>query len=141
MTKAAAKRKARLNLQRRLCAHTLSRAAYQKLARQQHYCCAICGRGELQLAIDHDHQTGMVRGLLCRKCNSLLGFCQDTILVLENARRYLLRFQEPDKAKEEREREIENAMYYLYQQQALETWQFLRSLTKLPDDLLEMNPT
>jgi hypothetical protein len=40
-------------------------------------------------AIDHDHVTGKVRGLLCKKCNSLLGFAGDSIQILRDAIEYL----------------------------------------------------
>jgi peptide methionine sulfoxide reductase MsrB len=43
--------------------------------------CAICGRtrrpDEKRLALDHDHVTGMVRGVLCQACNNGLGHFQD----------------------------------------------------------------
>jgi phage FluMu protein Com len=60
--------------------------------------CAICGRAETvtsktgvlnSLSIDHCHNTGMIRGLLCRKCNHLLGCAEDSIEVLQNAQAYL----------------------------------------------------
>src|ERR1019366_8151336 len=46
--------------------------------------CAICGCSEphdrkTRLNIDHDHSNGMVRGLLCSKCNSALGLFGDRI--------------------------------------------------------------
>ena len=39
--------------------------------------------------IDHDHKTGKIRGVLCYRCNSLLGYAEDNILIFENAIRYL----------------------------------------------------
>jgi hypothetical protein len=45
----------------------------QKLSDAQHGCCAICHKHESQftnrLAVDHNHRTGVVRGLLCYYCN------------------------------------------------------------------------
>jgi hypothetical protein len=37
--------------------------------------CAICGKAD-NLHIDHDHNTGKIRGLLCAKCNIALGCMQ-----------------------------------------------------------------
>lgn len=56
--------------------------------------CAICrteipgGRHGI-FNIDHNHQTGEVRGLLCSKCNVGLGCFKDDLLVLESAIDYL----------------------------------------------------
>jgi len=54
--------------------------------------CTICGN-EFKLKrttyIDHCHSTGKVRGLLCPKCNILLGSCNDNVLILESAISYL----------------------------------------------------
>jgi len=41
------------------------------------------------LYIDHNHKNGAVRGLLCNKCNKLLGNCNDSILLLKSAIKYL----------------------------------------------------
>ena len=50
-------------------------ADYNAMLEEQRGCCALCGKpvGE-KLAVDHDHTTGRVRGLLCILCNSLLGW-------------------------------------------------------------------
>jgi hypothetical protein len=50
--------------------------------------CAICATyGDL--VIDHDHQTGRVRGLLCNNCNLALGLLGDNTDVIDSAGRYL----------------------------------------------------
>ena len=56
--------------------------------------CAICGVPEYELPsrlyIDHDHETGKVRGLLCPSCNTGLGHLKDDPEVLLRACIYLL---------------------------------------------------
>jgi hypothetical protein len=52
--------------------------------------CALCP-STLHLEIDHNHITGFVRGLLCRKCNALLGLANDSTLRLYRAIDYLLK--------------------------------------------------
>lgn len=56
--------------------YDLSVEEYQEMQRQQNGLCAICLRQKL-LEIDHDHISGKVRGLLCRKCNLGLGCFAD----------------------------------------------------------------
>jgi len=55
--------------------------------------CQCCGRPGLhhhkRLVIDHDHSTGEVRGLICSRCNSILGFAQDDLQTLKNLVSYL----------------------------------------------------
>jgi hypothetical protein len=48
---------------------------YEEVLAGQEGGCAICGRkpGKISLHVDHDHGTGVVRGLLCFKCNNALG--------------------------------------------------------------------
>lgn len=65
---------------------------YDKLLAVQGGRCAICRctPRTRRLAIDHDHETGYVRGLLCMKCNhELLGAAQDNVQILRNAVYYL----------------------------------------------------
>ena len=59
--------------------------------------CAICGqperatrRGEIRgLNVDHDHDTGAVRGLLCSNCNTAIGLLRDDPVRLQAAIVYL----------------------------------------------------
>lgn len=50
--------------------------------------CVICGSEET-LVVDHDHNTGLVRGMLCNRCNLGLGHFRDDPLLLEFAAQYL----------------------------------------------------
>jgi len=65
--------------------------------------CAICGKAESsvdpktgrvrRLAVDHDHASGAIRGLLCKHCNTALGQFQDSVQVLSSAIGYLEKHQ------------------------------------------------
>lgn len=55
--------------------------------------CAICRKKPKgRLFGDHDHDTKISRGLLCRRCNAGIGFLQDSSLVLELAAAYLRKY-------------------------------------------------
>lgn len=51
-------------------------AEREKLAVKQGNCCGVCEKPEMsfkmRLAVDHNHKTGLVRGLLCYRCNKFL---------------------------------------------------------------------
>ena len=51
--------------------------------------CAICDKKLDKINIDHNHQTGEVRGLLCTGCNTGLGHLGDDVEGLETALYYL----------------------------------------------------
>lgn len=69
----------------------MTRLQYEEMLRNQSGVCAICGGngGEREMAVDHSHDTGKIRGLLCSKCNVMLGMARDDINTLECAIRYL----------------------------------------------------
>ena len=71
----------------------MSYERYEEILLQQNNCCKICGihksKIKRSLAVDHDHTTGEVRGLLCDKCNNLLGKVKENIFILESAIEYL----------------------------------------------------
>lgn len=56
--------------------------------------CAICGEslGTRALPIDHDHNTGTNRGILCSLCNGGLGMFRDRTALLESAIQYLEKY-------------------------------------------------
>ena len=68
---------------------------YDRMYAEQNGRCAICGLHQSQqqrrLHVDHDHETGEVRGLLCMNCNSLLGHACDEVPTLLGAIQYLQR--------------------------------------------------
>lgn len=72
----------------------LTTEIYNRLLDLQGGVCAICKiapkEGE-HLPVDHDHDTGAVRGLLCHPCNRAVGVFQDDLATLRSAATYLLR--------------------------------------------------
>ena len=72
----------------------ISTAEYEVLHVQQDGRCAFCGglpTGNKRLAVDHDHETGRVRGLLCDKCNWAFGQLGDTASALLRAYEYMIK--------------------------------------------------
>lgn len=58
--------------------------------------CAICNEPDpAGLHIDHDHETGLIRGLLCGKCNKAIGLLREEPALFDAASRYLQRTQLP----------------------------------------------
>jgi hypothetical protein len=51
--------------------------------------CAICGIAKEKMCIDHDHVTGVVRGVLCNDCNLALGGFEDSSTLLASALNHL----------------------------------------------------
>jgi hypothetical protein len=71
----------------------LQKGEYARLYEFQLGHCAICRRAtgaSRKLSVDHDHDTGAVRGLLCRPCNTMLGHARDRREFFERAAVYLL---------------------------------------------------
>lgn len=65
---------------------------YDVLLKQQKGVCAICGNSPKKgknLHIDHDHNTGVIRGLLCFRCNFGLSYFGENVDTLEKAFKYL----------------------------------------------------
>lgn len=58
--------------------------------------CEICGDKSTRkyLAVDHDHKTGKIRGMLCDHCNTALGKFKDDINIIHKAIKYLERSNE-----------------------------------------------
>lgn len=69
---------------------------YDEILKEQNGSCAICGKSTTEfkrrLAVDHDHGSGKVRGLLCTNCNRGVGNFYDSPDLLQKAIFYLLRF-------------------------------------------------
>jgi len=79
---------------KKLRAYGINVDAYESLLTLQGRACAICrqlpnGKRVERLSVDHDHKTGAVRGLLCRRCNSALGLFHDSVEWLQRAMDYL----------------------------------------------------
>lgn len=74
----------------------MSLEEYDKLFEEQTDLCAICNEtSKSTLHVDHDHDTGVVRGLLCGSCNKALGLFKDDPARIEQAVYYLTKYDRP----------------------------------------------
>lgn len=86
----------------------ITKEIYDEMYEKQNGVCAICNQPEKLfdkranrvkvLAVDHNHKTGNVRGLLCQSCNTGIGLFEDNIKIMKMAIEYL---------KEEHKNELE----------------------------------
>lgn len=61
---------------------------YTEIYQKQKGLCAGCYE-QMKLSVDHCHKTQRIRGLLCIKCNTILGFVNDDIQILKSLISYL----------------------------------------------------
>lgn len=69
---------------------------YEEMYKSQNGLCSICGKhkpdcGHDGLVVDHCHEKGHVRELLCASCNHALGKFNDNIATVKNAVKYLIK--------------------------------------------------
>jgi hypothetical protein len=69
---------------------------YDKMLKAQNYKCAVCGikqeeAGKKGLVVDHCHDSGKIRALLCSNCNSSLGLLKEDLQVLESLKNYIIK--------------------------------------------------
>ena len=71
--------------------YNITEEIYNKILLAQNGVCSICHNHQRykHLAVDHDHKTGQVRGLLCENCNRGLGRFFDSHLRLRRAADYI----------------------------------------------------
>jgi len=74
-----------------LARYGLTLEQYDAILQSQGGVCAVCkmDRGTRRMAVDHDHKTNKVRGLLCQFCNTALGKFLDNVEILKRAILYL----------------------------------------------------
>ena len=72
--------------------YNLSQKEWEGLWYSQDGRCSICDKffeDIKDICVDHNHETGKIRGLLCKKCNSAIGFFNDNLQLLKTATEYL----------------------------------------------------
>jgi hypothetical protein len=73
--------------------YNLSLVEYNEKLKQQNHKCAICGTDEIDLdrslCVDHNHETNVVRELLCNSCNTGIGMFKEDISIFQKAIAYL----------------------------------------------------
>ena len=70
--------------------YNISLNDYELMYKNQNGICPGCGEKK-KLCVDHCHITGIVRGLLCRQCNAVIGLAKEDIQIIKNLVNYLER--------------------------------------------------
>lgn len=105
-TRLASRRYRAAHPDRRRFIHTkhtfgVTKEMYDKRMEEQKSRCAICFEEFVKTPhVDHDHETGEFRGLLCRACNWLLGNARDEVKLLQRAIDYLKKYGEHNGSQE-----------------------------------------
>ena len=73
----------------RFTKYGIVKVQFDEMLAAQNNSCAICSKPLIKPAIDHDHNTGFIRGILCFNCNVGLGMFGDSITNLVAAIEYL----------------------------------------------------
>jgi hypothetical protein len=89
----------------RMKKYGLTPEQYNEMLIKQNNCCAICGRNQSELkqvlAVDHNHKTGKVRGLVCFKCNSgVIAYFDNNSVSIMKLASYFKRDEEDKKLSE-----------------------------------------
>ncbi|MGN6661597.1 MAG: endonuclease VII domain-containing protein, partial [Achromobacter mucicolens] len=87
----------RVNLRKK---YGITPECYDKMFSEQGGACAICGTDQpggrhKYFSVDHDHETGAIRGLLCNNCNRGVGLLGDSEQNMRAAANYLSRHKAP----------------------------------------------
>lgn len=76
------------SLLRRARVYDLSPVGFKEMYDRQCGRCLVCGEHK-KLAVDHDHKTGLIRGLLCSQCNTAIGLLKDSPELMRTLARYV----------------------------------------------------
>lgn len=94
--------------------YDLTLLQFHKLKEEFGTTCMICGtqtventRGRNNMCIDHDHDTGKVRGILCHHCNCAIGMFKDDTDAMQKAIAYLMESEERATTIEKLKSEVE----------------------------------
>lgn len=73
--------------------YNITQEEYDNMMFKQNFSCKICGmhKDDLnkELSVDHDHNTGKIRDLLCQHCNTMLGMGRESINIFKSAISYI----------------------------------------------------
>lgn len=69
--------------------YKISKDVYSAMIERAGGLCEMCGGEAKRLVVDHDHDTGLVRGLICDRCNQFLGMIETKPNIQLQAETYL----------------------------------------------------